>query len=218
MYLSRVEINPYRRETMKVFDSPQLMHASVMAGFSSFDSTPDRVLWRVDRLGPSVYVLVQSRRKPDFSHMVEQYGRPETMQGWDTMEYDPFLQKIETGQEWRFRLTANPVHSVKDGKDTESRGKVKAHVTIEQQKKWLIDRSQKLGFSLTKLDADNYNLEIKQRDIKKFMREGKETTVSMATFEGVLKVEDKEVFLNSMVNGIGRAKSYGCGMITVARI
>ncbi|MBR7005526.1 MAG: type I-E CRISPR-associated protein Cas6/Cse3/CasE [Candidatus Methanomethylophilaceae archaeon] len=33
----------------------------------------------------------------------------------------------------------------------------------------------------------------------------------------MLKVTDADRFRESMVNGIGRAKAYGCGMLTVAK-
>ena len=68
MFLSRVEINPYRRDTASVLSDPQRIHAAVMASFPALSpgSDTDRVLWRVDRLGPSTYIIVQSSRRPNF--------------------------------------------------------------------------------------------------------------------------------------------------------
>ena len=36
-------------------------------------------------------------------------------------------------------------------------------------------------------------------------------------FEGRLKVEDADVFKDALVNGIGREKAYGMGLLTIAR-
>ena len=36
------------------------------------------------------------------------------------------------------------------------------------------------------------------------------------TYEGILTVTDEDSFRKALVNGIGREKAYGLGMITVA--
>ncbi len=214
MYLSRVEVNPRRRSTLSMMESQQRMHAAVMASFPSFGpGETDRVLWRVDHLGPSTYFLVQSSRKPDFSHMVDQYGWPESEQGWDVLEYDGFLSRIESGQEWRFRLTANPVHSVHTGG---SRGKVMPHVTVSQQKGWLQGRAASCGFEIAGSPQGEPAFDIVERHIRKFDRNGSLVTISMVTFEGTLRVTDADLLRNAMTSGIGRAKAYGCGLLTLA--
>ena len=38
------------------------------------------------------------------------------------------------------------------------------------------------------------------------------------TYEGVLTVVDAEIFKKALVNGIGREKAYGMGLLTVASI
>ena len=215
MYLSRVELNEYRRDTMKALGSPQVMHASVMASFQAFDGDfEDRVLWRVDRVGNALYLLVQSKRRPDFTHIVEQYGRPATGQTWDTVEYDRHLDEMVEGSVWRFRLRANPTHSVMEKEG--SRGKVYPHVTVEQQLKWLADRADRCGFSIQS-DDGRLGAEVVQREMKRFQRDGKTVTLSVVTFEGVLKVTNPDLVRKAMTEGIGRAKAYGCGLLTTMR-
>ena len=41
-------------------------------------------------------------------------------------------------------------------------------------------------------------------------------TLSTALFEGVLRVEDPAVLRTALVSGIGPAKGYGCGLLTLA--
>lgn len=216
MYLSRVEINPYRRETMRALGSPQIIHAAVMASFNTLETTrEDRILWRIDTVGPSTYILIQSSSVPDMRHIVDQFGRPDTGEKGEVARYDEFLSSLKQDEILRFRLTANPVHSIKVN-GSESRGKVMAHVTIDQQKKWLSDRADKLGFSIAEKDGDLL-FDVVNRKQYRFRREGKIVTLSTATFEGVLRVEDKEKFLETLRNGIGRGKAYGCGLLTVMR-
>ena len=38
------------------------------------------------------------------------------------------------------------------------------------------------------------------------------------TYEGILTVSDKEMFVKALTEGIGREKAYGMGMLTVMRL
>ena len=217
MFLSRVEINPYRRETMRALASPQKIHAVVEASFPPIENAvSERILWRIDTIGSAMYILVQSSIRPDFTHLVEQFGWPSSEQKWDTVDMDNFLRSIKKGQIWRFRLRANPVRSLKDPGDR-SRGKISAHVTVEQQREWLLSRVHKYGFSVISFFGDHC-VEVKQRDQNKFERKGDIVTVNAVTFEGVLAVEDEKLFTETIIKGIGRAKAYGCGLITVVSV
>ncbi|WP_412759429.1 type I-E CRISPR-associated protein Cas6/Cse3/CasE [Nocardiopsis rhodophaea] len=45
---------------------------------------------------------------------------------------------------------------------------------------------------------------------------GERVTLLAVTLEGKLRVKDVEVFRRSLTHGIGRAKGYGCGLISLA--
>jgi len=216
MYLSRVELNVYRRTTIGAIESPQIMHAAVMASFAS-DALNERVMWRLDRIGAVTYLLVQSQKRPDFRHIIDQFGWPDSEQSYDTLEYDPFLDKLEPGQRWRFRLTANPTKSIK-ATDTSTRGKVVPHVTVDQQVQWLIDKTPERGFEIVASEDGVFNLDVVNREIKKFKRSDQNITLHLATFEGILEIKDDVQFKETITNGIGRAKGYGCGMLTIGRL
>jgi CRISPR system Cascade subunit CasE len=209
MYLSRIELNSRRRDTLRALASPRILHAAVEAGFPR-GSDSGRNLWRVDTLSGARYLLVLSRRKPDFTHIVEQYGWPESGQTWESNDYAAFLRDIAKEQVWRFCLCANPVRSVHSDEE-EKRGKVCAHVTAEQQKRWLANRSGKNGFSLDGKFA------VVERGMKQFDRKGERVTLETATFEGFLTVTDSALLCRALTDGIGRAKAYGCGLMTLAR-
>jgi CRISPR system Cascade subunit CasE len=205
MYLSRVKINTSIRNTIKILSSPQVVHAAVEASFADSDQT--RKLWRIDYYRGHPYMLLFSQNKPDFVSFTKQFGYPD-MPG-EVHDYQKVLDILQNGQQYRFRLCANPVYSIKQGEG--QRGKVVPHITIAQQEGWLQGKSEKAGFMLNEFA-------IKQRSIKKFTRQHKRVTLSMATYEGVLKIEDAEVFKVTLIQGIGRAKSYGCGLLTLAKL
>lgn len=203
---------------MAAIASPQKLHAAVECSFPSIADKEFRTLWRIDRLSNALYILVLSDGKPDFTHIVEQFGWPGAKQKWETKKYAPLLESIEVGQKWQFRLRANPVHSVKQpGNLPEEkpvkRGKVYAHVTVQQQEQWLLERAAKYGFRL-----QEGSFCVVQQEVKKFKRQGQPVTLGIATFEGILEVEDVVLFLRTLTCGIGRAKAYGCGLLTIARV
>ena len=121
MYLSRVELDPTRRSTMAALSAPQKLHGAVE---SAFAGERRRRLWRLDRLGERLYLLLLSEDAPELSGVVEQFG---TGAAAETRSYDPLLQRVEPGSCWQFRLTANPTKSCKDPK-TPQRGEPWPHI------------------------------------------------------------------------------------------
>ena len=208
MYLSRVKLNSRRRDTIRALASPQIIHASVEASFPSTDIN-NRNLWRMDTLSGHYWLIVLSRQKPDFTHIVEQFGWPASDQKWETKNYGLFLGHIKKEQVWRFRLCANPVYSAIT--EEYKQGKLYPHVTNRQQKEWLYKRAEKNGFIVSE------DLRIIERDIKRFSHGENYVTLSVAVFEGVLSVENEELFTNALRFGVGRAKAYGCGLLTLAK-
>ena len=71
MYLSRVELDLTRRSTMEALAAPQKLHGAVE---SAFAGERRRRLWRLDRLGERLYLLLLSEDAPDLSGVVEQFG------------------------------------------------------------------------------------------------------------------------------------------------
>lgn len=223
-FLSRVEINPARRGARRLLASPQAMHAAVLAAFppSAHQESGEegRVLWRLDQGKNSNMVYVVSPNLPDFTHLVEQAGWPHTTQ-WESREYDPLLDRIQMGQFYGFRLTANPTRASLDkaGPGEKSRGKVFGHVTASQQLQWLLDRQERLGCTLVgdqETENSPVNVQLVGRRRIAFMRSGARVTLDQATFQGVLRVADPQALRNVLVYGIGRGKAYGCGLLTLA--
>ena len=219
MYLSRIALNKRLRKSLQAIAFPQMMHAAVLDSFPPSsqlnEKVGSRILWRLDTIGADTYLYVLSEEKPDFSHIIEQFGWPASNQSWETKEYATLLERIGIGQKWQFRLHANPVHTVK--------GKIYAHVTVEQQKQWLRDRAEKNGFSFLEFENDNesYDMfDVIHRDTIKFKRKPSDSNhvvLSVATFEGSIIINDVDQMKHALCFGIGRAKAYGCGLLTLAQ-
>ncbi|ORI24128.1 type I-E CRISPR-associated protein Cas6/Cse3/CasE [Rhodococcus sp. 1168] len=218
MFLSKMPLNRRRRGAVKLISSPQAMHAAVQSCFppGSFDESEGRALWRVDETErDSIALYVVSPVEPDLSHIVEQAGW-QTGQMWKSAEYGGFLSSLESGQRWGFRLRANPVHSAYKQDKAWADTKPVAHVTVKHQQNWLLDRATKAGFSIPDGPQQEAALQVVDRSTLRFNKGGHAVTIGIATFEGVLQIEDPDLLRATLTNGLGRAKAYGCGLMTLA--
>lgn len=209
MYLTRMELDIKKRETMKALISPNLFHGAIE---SAFFGEKTRKLWRIDNIRQHYYLLLLSDVEPKLSNVVSQFGFDETNVGWETKDYKVLLNRVENNSNWHFRLIANPTKSCRQvGK----RGKIQAHITPYYQKQWLVERCEKHGFSLLEEDFD-----VVESKWYKFYKKGnrnKQVTMLSVTYEGKLTVIDKEKFTKTLTDGIGREKAYGMGMLTIIK-
>ena len=225
MFLTKIELAPERRLARKFLGSPQAMHAVVMSATGGHDGNgPGRVLWRVDR-GETTALYVLSPLEPDCSQLVAEAGAVGTQPR--TLDYSPFLASLDTGQLWAFRLAANPSYSASKGPGV--RGQRYGHVTVEQQRQWLIERTPRFGFELMPVDPDDGGgtdeavlVTHRERPVFSRRRPGGEgydrVTINRTVYEGVLRVTDPESLRRALIAGIGRSKAYGCGLMTLARV
>ena len=216
MYLTRFRMNTARRGAQKLLSSPQAMHAAVLASFPEPPTGGDgpRVLWRVDETRHARAVLyIASPTEPDLTHLVEQAGWP-TTEKWQTRPYTAFLHSLAKEQRWAFRLTANPVRDGRPpgGGETRRYG----HVTMEQQRQWLLKRAERCGFRVLETSAGEPELVVHRRDTVTFGRNGSRVTLRVATYDGRLEVTDADRLRFALIRGIGHAKAYGCGLLTLA--
>lgn len=238
MYLTRFRINTARIGARQMLASPQRVHAAVM---SSFADPPDhttggpRVLWRVDRTASKLtYLYIVSPAQPDVTHLIEQAGWPQSGGGWQTHDYTGFLKRLTEGDRWAFRLTANPVHTIK--RTDEEAKKLTAHVGRRHQEAWLLERQHKNGFKIVEkppervliperdtdqeiiTDRDTHELVVHDRRQLAFAKNGqrKPVTLTAVTYDGRLEVTDPDALRRTLTHGLGRAKGYGCGLMTLA--
>lgn len=237
MHLSKFEFNSARRGARQLLASPQALHAAVESSFpqpTSGQSERSRVLWRVDPGEHHPILFVVSPRPPDFTHLVEQAGWP-TQPAWGTADYSAFLESLEPGQQWQFRLAANPVRN--EPRPDGQRGKRFAHVTVQQQSAWLAQRAPSLGVSVDhgpaalakgmqpqprsepdEFDVDMVSFAVSDRRLVSFRRNRRTVTIRRVQFDGTLRVADPDRFRTALTSGIGPAKAYGCGLMTLAPV
>lgn len=161
--------------------------------------------------------------------------------GWQSRPYGPLLDRLTTGDRWAFRLTANPVHHARRKDDEPT--KRTAHLTPAHQMGWLLKRQEACGFRvLEKPDGerllpggttytkqphhgDRYELTVRDKRALAFDKSrgggtsgSRRAPVSLVTvtFDGRIEVTDPQLLRKSLTHGIGKAKAYGCGLLTLA--
>ncbi|WRZ96383.1 type I-E CRISPR-associated protein Cas6/Cse3/CasE (plasmid) [Streptomyces sp. NBC_01007] len=118
------------------------------------------------------------------------------------------------------------------GTPARHRGFRVAHRTADQQIGWLLRQADRHGFTIptavTSEPAPGLHVDealspapavaLTARDILRFHKRanGPRVTVSTATFQGRLRITDPDALRNALLAGIGPAKGYGQGLLTLA--
>ncbi len=206
MYLTQLHLDISKRQTLAALTAPCKLHGAVESAFSG---PRQRNLWRIDVRAGQYYLLLLSGEKPELSQAAAQFGVPG--ESWQSRDYGTLLDRVQNGSRWRFRLCANPTYSVPG--EHGQRGRVCAHSTPENQIKWLVKQSEKHGFSLK---PDEFA--VTQSKWYRFKKGGSKNVSFLAvTYDGILTVENEELFKAALCSGIGSGKAYGAGLMTLMR-
>lgn len=216
MFLTQFDINVARRDAMRLLASPERLHAAVLGAFPR----PVRLQWCTHPVasgsGPARHdarLMIVSPLRPDLTALNEQAGWSNGASS-RSANYDPFLQALRSGSTWRFRCTINPTTAVR--KSAGSRGQRVAEVTAEQQLTWFIGRVERHGYTVPVNDQGAPSAQVTRREILRFRRQRSTVTLAVTQVDGVIQIQDADAARLALVQGIGPAKSYGCGLMTLA--
>lgn len=230
-YLSSIPINPLRRGAQRLITNRQRMHAAVLGGIA-VQLAKERILWRLDTAQHSSHVLVLTQSRPNWDHLVEQAGWPGADGGSAKIaDYSPILAMLVKGRRFSFRATLNTVSSSHSPKSPSSAQKRQLETpsgravhlgerSAPNQLSWFLRRAadghDQWGFTVGSSEAPAAR--IVERGHERFSRRRGQPPVSLdiATFEGELEVTEPVVMTRTLLAGIGKAKAYGCGLVTLA--
>ena len=209
MYLSRLKLNQSRRSTRELLLNPYRLHQAVYRAFpDKEDSGPGRVLYRVDenKRSNAVHLVVQSDKEPNW-----QKADFITDCLLEPAEQKVFAPRFEVGQTMRFRVRANP--SVKKQTEGKKNGYRLGLLREEDQLKWFRQKAETGGFDL--LTYRVLPEGVVHAETGKVI--GKLGHYAVR-YEGVLRVFNSELFAITVKDGIGAAKGFGFGLLSVATI
>jgi CRISPR system Cascade subunit CasE len=216
MFLTKLTINVSSREFRRDFANIHDMHRTVMSAFPHPDDTPARqahsVLWRLDTSHTGYVQHIQSRTKPDWTNLSPRH----LMQPAEIRSLQPVLDAIRPGRKFAFRLLANATQDTRPARTKGARVRV-AHRSPDDQIAWLIRKGERHGFIIP--TARNGTPDVAPSPIPRVTGHKKSVgmiTIDAVRFDGHLVVTDFDAFTDAVINGIGRAKAYGCGLLSLA--
>jgi CRISPR system Cascade subunit CasE len=204
-YLTVVPLNAYRASTKKMLSSRQVAHATVMQSFApnqNLNDADSRVLWSLDVSGRDVQLTILSPERASVEHIVETCGWTAAGDSsFQQVEYTPLVSSVATGSQYSFSVTVNPVISV-----TGSSKRIA--VSEKDVAAWVASKFGREGMRIITSEVISYRIE-------SFKRGNGKVTLALATVTGTFRVEDASATQKALVAGIGRAKGYGCGLISL---
>lgn len=199
MFLSHLLINLRHRGARRDLSDRYELHRRLLRAFPRAMPADERVLYRVEQTQgqPFVRVLVQSQQRPDWA------GAERLSDPWylcklpEVREVEP---RVSEGLRLPFRLQANPT--------VKRAGKRHAIYAEDELTRWLQRKGDMHGFLV-----EPANL----RSVKLGRQHGKgrKQTWHLVQFDGLLQVTDPDLFVAGLCNGIGSAKAFGCGLLSV---
>lgn len=178
------------------------------------DGAPRDFLFRSEHreAGESIYYVV-SRREP------------QAQPGLFTVQSKQYSPQLIEGDWLRFDLRANPTVSRRDeqkrshrhdvlmdakrneGSDEDLRSRMDAAA-----RHWLLER------------APNWGLSVRAESVlttgyaqHRLSHKGQRIEYSSIDYQGVAQVVDPELLSGALINGVGRARGFGCGLLLVKR-
>ncbi|MFI3272491.1 MAG: type I-E CRISPR-associated protein Cas6/Cse3/CasE [Pseudomonadota bacterium] len=136
-------------------------------------------------------ILILSDRSP----LEPQYGKIKTA---------PMPEFYLDAKSYRFEIVINPVCR------ENSTGKLLAIRGREAIAEWFCAKAPNWGFSVRE-----DSLLIVDTKVDRFVKGGHQVTLNKAHITGFLDVLDSTLFVSSVLQGIGRAKSFGCGLLQI---
>lgn len=211
MYLSRLKLDPRSRVTRTLAFDPYLLHQAVFRAFpDAGEGGPGRVLYRTDvsRDGQTS-LLVQSEKAPDWQRadlltqcLEEPMEKPK--------DYSALLTKgLKPGQSLCFRLRANP--TVKKKAEGKKNGRRMGLLREEDQIGWLSRKAKEGGFALLSCWATAEGVVAGGEGAK-----NEKLRHYAVRYEGALKVLDAQKFMETVARGVGSAKGFGFGLVSIA--
>ncbi|WP_214109298.1 type I-E CRISPR-associated protein Cas6/Cse3/CasE [Acrocarpospora catenulata] len=201
-WLIRILPDLRRRDVNSDLADPDRLHKRMMQLVPDELGTNARsqagVLFRIEDTRQGVQLLAQSRMKPDLGRLPDGYGE------MAVRELDGLLRQLTTGLPVHYRIAANP--SKRLGRTaSKDAGKIKALYGAAAEE-WWVTRAAAHGLAVTTVTSHSLQ-EIRAKGTVRH---------AVVRFDGHGTVSDPYALRAAVLKGIGRGKTYGCGLLSLA--
>lgn len=209
MYLSQLLLDPASRRVQSELSNRYELHRTLTAQFPSNQRREVNLLYRLEiperQVFQPITMLVQTMVEPDWSALS---GSGLLMGSPQVKTFDPDLP---TGAIYFFRLLANPT---KRTKQADGKSKRVGLYSPEAQTEWLQHKALQGGFTVGGMKLQDLGM---VESIKKKNNQIIQIKHYTVQFDGVLSVSDPHLFKLTLVKGIGSAKAFGFGLLSLAK-
>ena len=205
MYLSLLTLNHSRLAVLWVAN-PYRVHQRLCMGCEK----DPRLLFRIEAEPDCTQILVQSHTHPKWDQAFSDFpalaGAPQVKE---------FALDLLAGEHYRFRLLANPtIKKTVEGKVDESR-KIRLGILREpDQIAWLQRKLEAAGARLLGCQAARQGFQYARKNPSK--DENRQTYLGVR-FDGLLVALEPEKLKFAVERGVGSAKGYGFGLLSLGR-
>jgi CRISPR system Cascade subunit CasE len=203
-WLTRIVPEPCNQAVRRDLRDAEALHKRVMSlvpdGLGEQARAKAGVLYRYDEtvaVGP--HLLIQTGLPIDASRLPDKYG------SLAVRDLSPLLEVLKPDIGVRYRIVANT--SKRLGRTSERAGKLLALRGDEADQWWQV-RAEANGLILRTLISTSLP------DIRGKGPAG--VRHAAARFDGIAVVKDPELVRQAVLQGIGRGKAYGCGLLSLA--
>ncbi|WP_084962967.1 type I-E CRISPR-associated protein Cas6/Cse3/CasE [Thermoactinospora rubra] len=197
-WLIRILPDTRRRDVQKDLADADLLHKRMMLlvpdDLGGQARSRAGVLFRVEEGRTGLQLLVQTTVPPQVDRLPTGYGEAAVR------ELSGLLAALQAGDVVRYRIDANPTK-----RNNQTRKIEALHGAAAET--WWAARAAAHGLAvLTSTSQPRQDIRVKG---------GRHVVVR---FDGLATVTDPKLVTEAVLEGIGRAKSYGCGLLSLARV
>lgn len=212
-----LRLNLAHAEVQRDLQDCQSMHRRVMRMFAHVNAPRDvnEILYRIDRNGPHWDVIVQSTAVADVRQLPVGYMAVDAKHREQVQQHNHVLSELEeyeSGQQLLFGLVANV-----SKRDNVSRKRISVHGFAEQRA-WLMRKGADHGFAVVEDATALLPLHIASETALKGNHRNGDLFFEPVRFSGIIEVTNPVALLQAVVQGIGSAKAYGCGLLTLRKL
>ncbi|MFF2508680.1 type I-E CRISPR-associated protein Cas6/Cse3/CasE [Streptomyces sp. NPDC058067] len=208
LWLTRIVPNPRDRDARRDIRSAVGLHHRVMLlfpdGLGAGAREKTGALFRLDESPHGFSIIVQSGVAPDLSRLNKEYGLAQSKY------LTPLLSQLTTGTTVHYRLTANATRKLGQNTTAGRPGQIVPLHGAEAEA-WWERQTHAAGLSLLSVHSTRLSDARGERASDK-----RAITHARTRFDGAATVTDVDALTQRLAAGIGRGKSYGCGLLSIA--
>lgn len=207
LWITQIVPNTRDRAVQTDLRDAARLHRRVMTLF------PDRLgvsarqqaaaLFRLEEQATGFTILIQSRLKPTLDNLPASYGTARTK------SLAPLLTALTEGANVHYRIIANATSKLSKN-TTAGRPKQVVPLYGADADRWWQRQADAAGLVLRSLHSAQLATVTGKRN------DNSRVTHARTRFDGTATVADPKALVEKIHAGIGRGKSFGCGLLTIA--